>query len=123
MNEIIKDSNGIVYGWRGISRKSTDVNEEPEEVYGYVPNVERLPRSQVNEAAVLQVHLLSLIVCCMNGTDVSVAAGALLPELPFAEPVNEPVFILKRFLSRFLFLASNRYHRSGARATETSSME
>lgn len=50
-----------------------------------MPNVERLPRSQVNEAAVLQVYLLSLIVCCMNGSDVSAAAGALLPELPFAQ--------------------------------------
>lgn len=99
--------------WTGRCRKSTDVNDEPEEVYGYVPNVERLPRSQVNEAAVLQVYLLSLIVCCMNGSDVSAAAGALLPELPFAQRVNEPVIILKRFLSRFLFLARNSYHRSG----------
>lgn len=83
-------------------------------MYGYVPNVERLPRSQVNEAAVLQVYLLSLIVRCMNGTDISDAASALLlPELPFAELVNEPVFILKRFLSRFLLLARNRYHHSG----------
>lgn len=71
--------------------QATDVNDEPEEVYGYVPNVERLPRSQVNEAAVLQVYVLSLIVCCMNGSDVSAAAGALLPELPFAQRVNEPV--------------------------------